>query len=248
MLTLKKQTMKMMAFEETLCSLFVAPRPSGIVIGLLWTKGEGSTRNVHLTYYLKKDGKLNCHIKDRDVKVWEDEISIDELREKLLVAFEKCRYRWKPNERVFVLDPRMLEMWKRHSTVTAMSTNVDMVGYLIDTIGVIKIFNEGMKPLGDLVNDELVFGIRRRFFRWWFVFAGPNGEGVRFRADPSRSPLATVPLISGLYRFFDYIEQEGLLKDTGFDEESVAGRLVFDELQLITTNMFDRNGGLDSKK
>lgn len=184
-------------------TLWYSGNDTGGSFGVAWGR-----RNVHLTIWFTKE-VMNCHITDNDRRVWEETMSLTDLRALVSKATRKCIGSWSGREKIIALDPQRLDAWKANSTSNGKRENVDLGGYIKDILPVFLESGGTETRIRDIMKDSPLFGLQYRRFKWCLVIAGPSGEILRWPVDPRKGPLRRVPTVRGFHRYMRYIEKEG---------------------------------------
>ncbi len=108
--------------DTPIYSMSLGPSSSGIVMGV-----RLKDRDVHLTYCLNMKGELDCHIKDNGETVWRETVTVDEMEKMFKKAFERGTFKWRPSQKLMVLDAKVFEV---PETIVGKTTIVDILSYL----------------------------------------------------------------------------------------------------------------------
>ncbi len=212
-------------------SMYLSPTVSGITIGLRSLK-----RNVKLTYCINLNGEFDCHVKDDGDIVWQKTCPQSEMMKRLEGMFKKSMFRWKPRQKIIRLDPRLLDHFNGIHASPGKTIDIDLEGFLVDSIDMIKVILRGNVRLGDIMKDDPVIGFQKRWSGMWVIIAAPDGLGFGFPLRTDKGLLGELFIFQGLEFYFDYLEEQGLLDDLGLDSDSPKGIEIMQNLNISLLN------------
>jgi len=193
----------------------------------------GPGRDVHLTSYTR-DGRMNAHITDTSKspqKIWEMEMDLNEVTEKVMRSIQKAvgRYNW--NEKYSVLDEGLI-------TALGVPIKVDVpVPAHLNLLNPIRYLSAEGKDEAVLRRIPLREGLENGLLGFQFSKTQTYGVApidknhcVRINSNWKRNYIRFIPTFVGVIRFADYVEAEKLI-----DWKTIAtdARLI-EKLQRIT--------------
>jgi len=219
----KRQRLALTVDDIALMEFGFAESSSGMIF---YTRLPG--RNIHLTYF-ERDGVIKCHLKDTDrhpSKVWETEIEVQELADRLVRSLKRSirRYNW--NETYLMFQQPMLDLMGQFPI--ADEEDCKQSFNLLDTV---RIFSS-VKTDKDLltrtrIREGLNLGNRPGFqnslSQSYIVFPLDMQICFRMNADFRRSILGKTPFGQGILRYVKYLEDELTDRDmeAGFDRDTI---------------------------
>jgi hypothetical protein len=190
----------------------------------IWTSGNetgasmgfktGMSRNVHLTTYFR-NGILNAHIRDtakEPSKVWEMEMTIDELRDNFEEFKETCfkRYYW--FQRYFQLNKNLLH------TIGLSKDSKEFNARNLDFASLLKVaykedlyfkkrirkgYSEGFRPGFIVIGEDT-----------YFVCPINKKQMFIVNTEIEKTPMWKVPITQGIHRYLDYLDEEQILEQS----------------------------------
>ena len=203
----KKWGTNLMIGNAPFFGMWWSSRDFGISFGI---KMKGSPRSVHLTIVFRDDA-LNCHITDtakNPKKVWEANMSVVEFFPIYQEFQATCMRRYYWHQKYYQLDDGIVE------TMRVLENSKGTEEYVV-------------APLLEAYLNEDIFvkkRIRKGFHegqRFGFIFEGddpffviPFSKKNMFvtNSDLRKTPFWRIPTVQGFPRYFDYLEEEGLLE------------------------------------
>ena len=222
----KRSTMQFTLADVPVLSMYMSPTVTGFTMGIRSLK-----RNVKLTYCLNLDDEFDCHVKDEGIIVWQKTCPKDKMMTRLEKAFNKSMFRWKPRQKIFVPDSRLMDRWQ-FDVVPGNAINIDFEGLLLDSAKMVDVILRRSVRLEDMVKDEIVTGFQKRLFGMWIVFAAPDGTGIRFPLRTDKGLFNELYVFQGLEFYFNYLEEQGLLDNLGFDPDSIEVKQIIQNLEI----------------
>ncbi|TET90293.1 MAG: hypothetical protein E3J35_07275 [Methanomassiliicoccales archaeon] len=192
---------------------FVGMWSTGNETGISFGIRTGQLRNIHVTSYTR-DGIMNCHITDTakdPQKIWEQEIPISDI-ENLHDEFVKHhvkRYYW--FQRYLQFSDRFVDAlmtWGKTKGVREYDIGPIFEALLSNDIltrkRIRKGFQEGMRA-----------GVVRRGSDIYFVAPFEKKKMLFMNTDVKKNIFWRLPPTQGYDIYFDYIEKEGIIEDSG---------------------------------
>ncbi len=194
-------------------------------------------RNVKLTYCVNLAGEVDCHIKDGGEVIWQKTCPQEEMMKRLEKAFRKSIYKWKPRHTIIILDQELLDYFNQPSSDDLKTLNFELENYLKHAVQMAREIFHRENRLGDVVKDQPVFGLQKRWSRMYIVIASPDGFGIRFPLRTDKGILGEMYMFQALEIYFDYLDEQGLLKNLGFDPDSPEGIKILEGLEVSLLNI-----------
>lgn len=204
----KRQRLALTVDDIALMEFGFAESSSGVIF---FVRLPG--RDIHLTY-CERNGAINCHIKDTQKepqKVWEVEMGVQQLAERLkrVLMRSVSRYNW--NETYWMFQQPMLDLMGQFSGIEggAEKTNFN----LLDTVRLVS----SLKREEDLIlrakiREGLALGNRPGFqyslTQPYVLFPLDERMCFRMNADIKKSFIGKTPFGIGILRYMKYLETE----------------------------------------
>ena len=208
-------------------SILVNPDISGFTLGL---KLKG--RSVKVTYCINLDGLLDCHIKDNDEVVWQVTRTIEDTERRLKKEIKKGSFKWKPRQRILILDERMLEALGSIDVAAGKKTEFDLGHYLVSVAKIPRASRRVSRRIGEMMRDRPIAGFCKRFFRLWLVVVGPDGTGLRCPMSFDKGLLSEILPLRGIVAYFRYLDKQGLLDGFEARLDTPEGKEALENLEV----------------
>lgn len=228
----KRSKMHLTLADIPIVSMYFSPTVSGFTMGV-----QSLERNVKLTYCVNLAGEIDCHIKDNGEIIWQKTCPQEEMMKRLEQAFDKSAYKWNPRQKIAVLNPELLAYFNKPGSYDKKTMNFELEGFLTHAIQMAKDIFRGKTRLGDVVKEQSVFGLQKRWSGMWIVIASPDGFGIRFPLRTDKGILGEMYMFQALEIYFDYLDEQGLLKNLGFDPDSPEGIKILESLDVSLFNI-----------
>ncbi len=187
--------------------LWWSSRGSGGSFGI---KNSDSSRNVHVTIYLRDD-IFNCHITDTakdPEKVWEKEMHVSEFESLYHEFVSNCvkRYFW--HQKYLQLSDEVLETIKslgEQGGLEEYDATPLFEDYLTEDILVKKRIRTGFYE-----GQKMGFLPRRK--ELFFAIPFEKRKMVVINTAIHKTPFWNIPTVQGFTRYFEYLDEEQILE------------------------------------
>lgn len=228
----KRSNLHLTIADIPLISMYLSPTVSGFTMGV-----RSIERNVKLIYCVNLAGEVDCHIKDNGEVIWQKTCPQEEMMKRMERAFRKSIYKWKPRHKIIILDQELLDYFNQPSSDDPKKINYELEGFLKHAVQMAREIFNGENRIGDVVKSQPVFGLQKRLSGMFIVIASPDGFGIRFPLRTDKGLLGEMYMFQALEIYFDYLDEQGLLKNLGFDPDSPEGIKILESLEVSLLNI-----------
>lgn len=211
-------------------SLWCRDNETGLNLGVRW-----ENHDVHYTVYFRRE-VLNCHITDKEKRVWEREMPLSEMQTLAQMFMRKIVGKWRAREKFYPIDPRRLETWKDLSITDEKYQKVDFGEYAKLVVPMLLDVDEKPATIKSSIRQGPMFGLQRRRLKWYFILADPDGTVVRFPLDPYKSPLRIFPTFEGMLRYMKYLDKKGFFEFIAVSMDKEGIQRVLGEIELMVSD------------
>ena len=161
----------------------------------------------------------------------------EEMMKRLEKALKKSIYKWKPRHKIIILNQELLDYFNQPRSEGQKSIDFELEGFLKHAVQMAKDIFRGANRLGEVVKDQPVFGLQKRFWGYYIVIAMPDGFGLRFPLRSDKGLLGEMYMFQALEVYIDYLDEQGLLGRLGFDPDSPEGIKILESLDVSLLNI-----------
>jgi hypothetical protein len=207
--------------------------------GQMGIRLKGYPRNIHLTMFVR-DGLFNCHLKDDEKLIWEDEITLNETEaicEEFIKSLDKP---YAPNQTYYQFSERLAnEIQNQGMTFSGDRSRWDMKPALVASVStppikkttIRKGFLDGDHPGLIQTNDDD-----------FIVIPYSEDRMMKINLDIKKTPLYRHPFLRGWFELIDYIEREHIFEKAGIITVARKNRLI-SEINGLLLNSFIHGHG-----
>lgn len=228
----KRSNLHLTIADIPLISMYLSPTVSGFTMGV-----RSLERNVKLTYCVNLAGEVDCHIKDNGEIIWQKTCPQEEMMKRIEKAFRKSVYKWKPRHKIIILNQEQMEYFNQPSSGDLKTSNFELEDFLKLAVQMAREIFCGENRIGDVVKDQPVLGLQKRWSGMYIVIAAPDRFGIRFPLRADKGLLGELYMFQALEIYFDYLDEQGLLKNLGFDPDSPEGIRILEGLDVSLLNI-----------
>lgn len=208
--------------------LWLRGTENGVNIGIKTNK-KGC--NIHLTIYFDAKSKfLNAHITDerkKTKKVWEEEMDVREIEIISKEIEEKCvkRYLW--YQKYYQLNSKLLQSFE--FSEDSPLPKVDL-GEIIKVANFEDILIK--KRLRTGYKEGSVLGLIFKKDECYMVIPAEHKMFI-LNSDLRKTPLGELPTVKGIYRYFDYLEEERIYEKLNLITEELKAKVQMEIIEML---------------